>query len=251
MPAGASLAPRAFPVGFAGLGAFPKGEVQRIFLFVAGHDARAGTQVVGRAARQFAVAGEGAHAEIHVAGRRGVGFAVGDEALGEAEHFLNVLRGLGLDVGADHVEAVHVFMVGLDVGFRDFGAGNAFVVGALDDLVVHVGKVADEGDFIAFIAEQAHEDVERHRGTGMSDMRQRVGRDAAGVDAHQPLADGREGFLFSGHGIVELHGGSFRRGEGGTGGRFRQKAPFPAPPAKTLADGEAHGGNPFTHGTGS
>ena len=221
VPAGASLAPRAFPVGFAGLGAFPEGEVQRVFLFVAGHDARAGTQVVGRAAGQLAVAGEGAHAEIHVAGRRGVGLAVGDEALGEVEHFLNVLGGPGLDVGADHAEAVHVLMVGLDVGFRDFGAGNALVVGALDDLVVHVGKIADEGDFIAFIAEQAHQDVERHRGTGMSDVRQGVGRDAAGVDAHQPLADGRERFLFSGHGIVELHGGSFGRGERGSrGGRF-------------------------------
>ena len=155
------------------------------------------------------------------------------KALGEAEHFLNVLRGLGLDVGADHVEAVHVFMVGLDVGFRDFGAGNAFVVGALDDFVVHVGKVADEGDFIAFIAEQAHEDVERHRGTGMPDVRQRVGRDAAGVDAHQPLADGREGFLFSGHGIVELHGGSFRRGEGGTGA-LSAKSTFPGPTRKNF-----------------
>ena len=81
-------------------------------------------------------------------------------------------------------------MVGLDVGFRDFGAGNALVVGALDDLVVHVGKIADEGDFIAFIAEQAHQDVERHRGTGMSDVRQGVGRDAAGVDATSPLRTG-------------------------------------------------------------
>ncbi len=112
-------------------------------------------------------------------------------------------------------------MVGLDVGFRDFGAGNALVVGALDDLVVHVGKIADEGDFIAFIAEQAHQDVERHRGTGMSDVRQGVGRDAAGVDAHQPLADGRERFLFSGHGIVELHGGSFGSGERGSRGGGR------------------------------
>ena len=232
VPAGASLAPRAVPVGFAGFGAFPQGEVQRVFLFLAGHDARAGTQIVGRAARELAVAGEGAHAEIHVSGGRGVGLAVRDEAFGQVEHFLNVLGGLGFDVGADDVQAVHVLMVGLDVGFRDFGGGHALVVGAFDDFVVHVRKVADKGDFVSLVAEQAHQNVERHGGAGVSDVRQGVGRDPAGVDAHFVFSDGREGFLFPGHGIVELHEGSFEW----EGGAFVGAS---GPPATTSTGGKA------------
>ena len=215
VPAGASPSPRAFPVGLTGLGAFPQGEVQRVFLFVAGRHARAGAQFVGRAAGELAVAGEGANPEIDVAGGRGVGLAVLDEAFGQVEHFLNVLGGFRLDVRAHDPEAVHVLMVGRDVGFRDLRAADALVVGALDDLVVHVREVADEGDFVTLVAQEAHHDVEGHGGTGVSDVGEGVGRDAAGVEADLPLADGREGFLFPGHGIVELHEDSFKAGSRG------------------------------------
>ena len=214
MPAGAALAPRAFPPGFAGLGGLPEGEVQRIFLFLAGGHARARLKLVQAAARQLAVGRIAAHAEIDVARGGGVGLAVADERRADILHGLDIFGGAGLLVGADDAEGVHVFMEGVDIGFGDGLPVAAFLVGPADDLVVHVRKVAYERHFKAGRAQMAHQNVKDQRRTGVPDMAVVVGRDAADVESDMAGANGNKGLFFAGQGVVELHGFAVLSGSG-------------------------------------
>ena len=113
--------------------------------------------------------------------------------------------GAGFQVRPQHVQAVHVLVEGGDVLFGHFLAGQAFLVGTGDDLVIHVGEVAREGDVESGVAQVAHQHVEHHGGAGVSDVAQVVRGDAA--DVHVDLAGhGRlEVFLLAGQGIVQLH----------------------------------------------
>ena len=205
MPARTTLAPRAFPEGFAGLGGLPQGKIQRIFLFLAYGDARAGTQIVHVPAGKLAVALEGTHAEIHVARRHGVGVAALDEGLNKFLHVADVFGGARLDIGTAHVQPVHILMEGGDVGFGYFGAALPLTGGAGDDFVVHVGEVADEGHIVAEIPQIAVQYVEHDGGTGMAYVAEVIRRDAAGVHAHPAGIERLEIFLAAGHGIIKLH----------------------------------------------
>ena len=206
VPAGPSLAPGAFPEGLAGFGGLPEGEIQRIFLFFAGGHARAGLEIVQAAAGKFAVGWIGPHAKVDVPGRRGIGLALFDEARADILHLRDVVRGAGLMVGALDIEAVHILMEGADIGLGHFLPVPAFLIGAADDLVVHIREVADEGHVQALRAHVADQQVKDDGRAGMPDMAVVVGGDAADVHVHLAGTQGSEGFLFTGKGIVELHG---------------------------------------------
>ena len=145
MPAGTAFAPGAFPERFAGLGRLPQGKVQRILLFFTGSHAGTGLQFVQAATGELAVRRIGTHAEVHVAGRHGIGLALGDKLGTEILHLLDVSGGAGLVIGTHHVQAIHVFMEGVDIGLSHFPPVTIFLIGAPDDLVVHVSEVADKG----------------------------------------------------------------------------------------------------------
>ena len=205
MPAGTALAPGTFPEGFAGLGRLPQGKVQRVLLFFTGGHAGTGLQFVQAAAGELAVGRIGPHTEVHVAGRHGIGLALGNELGTEILHLLDVFCGAGLVIGTHHIQAVHVFMEGVDIGLAHFAPVTFFLIGAADDLVVHVGKVADKGHIQSQGAQVAHQHVEDQGGTGMADVAVVIGGDAADIHVDFSGPDGDEFFLFAGKGIVELH----------------------------------------------
>ena len=62
-------------------------------------------------------------------------------------------------------------------------AVEALGVGALDDLVVHVGEVVDVGDGVAEVLEVAAHDLARQRGADVADVRLVLHRHAAHVHA--------------------------------------------------------------------
>ena len=101
---------------------------------------------------------------------------------------------------------IHVFVEGGNVGFGYFRAGFALAVGTGNDFVVHVGKVAHEGHVVAEMTQIAVQHVEHHRGAGVADMTEIVGRNAAGVHAHLAGPARLEVFLAACHGIIQLHG---------------------------------------------
>ncbi len=163
MPSRAARAPGAGPGGFAGLGAFPEGEIQGVFLFLARLDARAGLKVFDVAARELAVALVGADAEIDVAVGGRIGVTFGDKVFAERDHVRDVFRGLGFDVGAHDAQTVHIRVERIDVGAGDGLEVRAFAVGPVDDLVVDVGEVAYKGHIQPRVAEVADQYVEDYR----------------------------------------------------------------------------------------
>ena len=155
MPAGAAFAPGAFPKGFAGLGGLPQGEIKGVFLFLAGGHARAGEQLVEAAAGKLAVRLVGPHAKIHIARRGGVGLARFDEPRAQSLDLRNKIGGSGFFVRAQHAKAVHVFMEGVNISLGNLAPVAAFLVGAVDDFVVHVGEVAYKTHLKAHVAQVA------------------------------------------------------------------------------------------------
>ena len=205
MPAGTALAPGAVPGGLAGLGGLPEGEIQRIFLFFARRHARARKQFIQAAAGKFAVGRVGAHPEVDVARRRGVGRALGDQLGAKLLDLGDIFRGARFQVRAQHPQAVHVFMKGVDIGLGHFLPVAAFLVGAVDDLVVHIRKIAHKGDFQAQMAQMADQCIEHQGGTGVADMAVVIGGDAADVHMHFARPDRNEFFFLTAQSIVNLH----------------------------------------------
>ena len=93
----------------------------------------------------------------------------------------------------------------LDVLFRHFLGGDTLLVGTLDDFVVHIGEVLDEGHIVAAVFKITAQDIKEDDGAGIAHMDEVVHRGAAGVDAHLARLDGDEFFLLTGHGIENLH----------------------------------------------
>ena len=97
--------------------------------------------------------------------------------------------------GLQAAEPGDVLAEGGDLALGERGRRQSFVGGAPDDLVVDVGEVADEGHALAAGAEVADEDVGGDEGAGVADVRARVDRDAAPVDADVPRLARRERLL--------------------------------------------------------
>ena len=207
VPAGSALSPRGFPVGLAGLGSLPEGEVERVFLDVVDVNARAGLQIVDRLVAQLAVVLELERAVIHIAVHL-VGIPLLDQGGDDVDDLLNVLGGLRMHGGRLDAERLRIDEVLLDILLRDLVGGNALLVGALDDLVVNVGEVLHKGDVVAAVLEVTAEHVEHDDRAGVADVDVVIHRRAAGVHAHLALLDGHELFLLHGHGIEKLHGKS-------------------------------------------
>ena len=205
VPAGPALAPGAVPGGFAGLGRLPQGEIQGVPLHVVHVHPGAGAQVVDVAAGQLAVGGQGAHFEINVAPGL-IGVALVDDALDEGDDVRHMLRDFGMHVGLQHVQGLGVLEIGGDIFFGQRKGVDAFLIGPVDDLVVHVGEVLHVGHVIAPPQEIAAHRVEDHQGTGVAQMDEVVHRGAAAVDAHFALFAGHELLFLGAHGIVKSDG---------------------------------------------
>ena len=108
--------------------------------------------------------------------------------------------------GPFHPQGLHILLVLPDVALGNLLAGNPFLVGPVDDLVVHVRVIADVGHFIAPEAEKAVDDVKDHRRPGMADMAAVIDRDPADIHPHFSLSQRGEFFFLLGQGIVDFQG---------------------------------------------
>ena len=102
-------------------------------------------------------------------------------------------------------ERVRVGKVLGDVFFGDLLAGDALLVGALDDLVVHVGEVLHERHLVAAVLQIAAQHVEHDDRARVADVDVVIHRRAAGVHTHFARLDRHELFLLHGHGVVQFH----------------------------------------------
>ena len=143
---------------------------------------------------------------------RGVGHAAIDQPLDERDDVGDVGRHKRLHVRRQHAEAGHVAVVLLGEAGRQIERRLADLVGTRDDLVVHVGDVADEVDLVAEPGQAAPDDVEADGRVGMADMRRVVRRRPAEIDRYRAGLERLERQLLLAEGVVERTGGSARQG---------------------------------------
>ena len=204
VPAGTAHAPGGFPGGLARLLGFPEGEVGGVLFHLVHVDARTGLQVVQVLAGQLAVAHVLLGVKVHVAVHL-VGVALVLQGFHQMDDFADVLRGPGMHRGGTDAQGLGVLIVFLNEPVAQLLHGDAFLVGALDHLVVDVGEVLHEGDFIAPVLKVPPQHVKGDEGPGVADVEIIVHRGAAGVNAHLAGMQGHEFFLFSCCAVVNLH----------------------------------------------
>ena len=228
MPAGPARTPGAVPGRFAGLGGFPQGEVHGIALVLPGGDACAGAHLVHVAFAQLQVVGKLLHGKVDVAVGR-IGKAAIHQSLHQADDLVDMFRGLGLASRGQQAEAVHVLVEGANEFFRQFPAADAALVGALDDLVVHIRVVAYVVHLVAEIAQVTIDDVEHDVGAGMADVAVVVDGDSADVHADLAGLQGLEFLLASAQGVVDAqaHRGNLSSVHGGVLPRLTCRLPWP------------------------
>ncbi len=230
VPTGAALAPGAFPRRLAGLRGLPKGEIKRVALAVfqalavGAQLAVAAFHLVHVAVGKLAVLVVGAHGEVHVA-LHGVRMAFFDELFHQSDHLVDLLGGARTHIRIHHAGGMHVVDERLRVLGGNLGGAAAFLVGLLDDLVVHVGDVLHELHLVPAPDKVAADGVERYEGTGVADMDVVVHRRAAHVHVHLAVAYGDEGALFACHGVIDLdHRFSLENGKRAQAGARRSTA---------------------------
>ena len=192
VPARTTLAPWGVPHGLARLGRLPEGEVQRIVLLLVGLDAGADLELVDVTTGHGAVAGVAADREVDVAVAGRIGVTLLDEAGDHLDHGLDLLRGARTDIRVEDAHAVHLLDEGVGELARDVLGSAALFVGALDDLVVHVGQVLGEGDLVALVHEVAADNVEGQERAAVADMDLVIDGGAADVHTNLTGLDGRK-----------------------------------------------------------
>ena len=194
MPARPPFAPGAGPADFAGFCRFPERKIQRVTLGLARCHARAALQVVDIAAGERAVFRQRTHVKIDVAAS-GIGMAAVDDALHQRDDIANMLRHARMLVCRQHVQRSGVFKISGDIFFRQRFGVHAFLRGALDDLIVNIGKVLYKGHIPAAPLEIAADGIEYHQRPRIAEVDIVVCRRSAAVNANLPWLQGHE-FLF-------------------------------------------------------
>ncbi len=134
-----------------------------------------------------------------------------DELADHRDHHVDVPGRVGLHVGRLNAEGRHVVVVDLRIPRRDLGDRLAGLERRRDDLVIDVGDVTREGQFVT-APQHACEQVENDRGARVADMRIVVDGRPAQVHRHLARLEGLEGDFLSLERVVELDRHGIRSG---------------------------------------
>ncbi len=141
---------------------------------------------------------EAAHRVVDVAVFGLIGKALFFELADQVEHRRNVFGRARLVRGRKAAEREHVFLHGARKFVRELVGRDAAFGRAADDLVVNVGNVTNEHNFVARRFEPAADHVEGDERAAVADVAVVVDRHAADVHAHAPGFNRFERLLFSG-----------------------------------------------------
>ena len=145
---------------------------------------------------ELAVGGEAFHVEKHGAVDH-VGVAVVDDALDQRDDLGDVFGGAGIEGRALDAERVGILVIIGDGLFGQLLYGDAVAVGAGDHLVVDIGEVLHERDFVAAELEIAAQHVEDDEGARVADVKIVVYGGAAAVKGDLSFVQRDKGLLFT------------------------------------------------------
>ena len=100
---------------------------------------------------------------------------------------------------------MHLLDEGIGKLARDVLGGAALLVGALDDLIVHVGQVLGEGDLVALVHKVAADDVEGQERAAVADVNLVIDGGTADVHANLAGLDGRKFDFLVKLGVIDEH----------------------------------------------
>ena len=180
MPARASVAPRAFPVRFAGFGCFPQRKIKRVMLFVVNVNAGAGHHIFQLASGKFAVAVKLFNAVIYIAVKL-IGIAFINKGLYNIDNFLHMLGNTRVNMRASYVQLIHYFKISVDITPADVAPLHAFLIRRIDDFIVNIGKILNMQNVIAFMLQKTADNVPGYKGARVADMGMVVRRNAANI----------------------------------------------------------------------
>ena len=202
MPARTALAPWRLPIWFAWLCALPERKIERILLLFIHFHAGAGKQVIDIAAGKLTIVAKFAYGIIHIAIIQRVGIALVNEPLHKSDDVIDVLTDLWMHRRRQHIQRLGVFEKGVDIERSKRDRIFPFFIGAIDDLVVHIGKVGHKSDIVAEITEITAHRVEHNDRTGVAEMNVVVGGWAADVHFHLTWLQRLKWHFFLRQGIV-------------------------------------------------
>ena len=135
-----------------------------------------------------------------------VGVAGSNQGLDEGDHAADVAGRPRLDVGIEGAESPHILMIGADGALGEDVDGLAVVGRRLDDLVVHVGDVADVGHRGVEALQQPVEHVEHHHRPGIADVGEVIDRRPADIEPDPTRLQRFETILAARESVVNIEG---------------------------------------------
>jgi hypothetical protein len=186
---------------------FPQHEIQWIVLAFYHIDTLAGTQILQRLARQFAIPLKLAYriADIPIGGE--IGVAIRLKALDQIEHFRNVLSRPWLVIRPKYSQRSGIFIHGRDKTISQRTDAFTVLLRPANDFVVDVGSVSHIGELQATCPQPARHHIEYHHDPGVAEVAIVVHGHAAHVHASLSRLDGDEGLLFAGQGVIDFQHG--------------------------------------------
>ena len=150
-----------------------------------------------------------AHAKVHVAAGHRIRVALLYERDDHLLHGLDLARGAWADVGVQDAKAVHLLDELVREFLRDLGCGATLLVGAVDDLVIHVGEVLGKRDLVALKHEVTTNHVKAQERATVSNVDLVVHGRSAHIHANLAWLDGLELLLAMVLAVVDEHADSY------------------------------------------
>jgi hypothetical protein len=142
--------------------------------------------------------------EINAAIGGGVGVTALDEHLDHADLMRDVGDGAGLDVRGEEIQRGAVGVEFLRPEAGEVGQGLPGFLRVADRLVIHVSEIAHMQRGDAAHLHHAAEDILRHEGAEVPDVRRSIHGGAAAVEAQRLAIEWRQGAGLAGQSVVEL-----------------------------------------------
>jgi len=172
-----------------------------MFFAVIHLDARASVHAFQPPPRKLAVLRIGINTVINIA-VYGVGGALLHQRL---DHFKDVghfLRGARIYTGWFDIQRFQIAFVVLDISLRQLERIRPGLVGAVDNFVIHIGKVHHETHFVPGVFQVSADDVKNQRGHGVADVGAVVYCWSADIHAHLARFQRAKLFFFASQRVV-------------------------------------------------
>ena len=124
-----------------------------------------------------------------------VSIATVDEGLYGLNDVFDMFRHAGINVSAFYVQLVHYFIVRINVTVANVKPLHAFLVSSVDNLIVDISEVLYVSYVIAFVLQEATDNVPSYERTSVANVRMVVWSNAANVDVCLAFVNGYKIFL--------------------------------------------------------